>query len=224
MAKKITLTGNDNSIKHLMQADAKLAKTINLIGDITYEIEPDSFQFLIGTIIGQMLSNKVADVIFDRFYKVCGKNMTPENVLSIEEQAIRDCGISKAKTNYILDFTKIIKEEPDFFDKFHEMPDHEVMKRLTSFKGIGVWTAKMYLIFVLNRQDILPFEDGAFLQSYRWLYETEIIEPRNIKQNCSIWSPYSSIASRYLYRILDLGYTKYRNIDEARADDLRLKY
>ena len=66
----------------------------------------------------------------------------------------------------------------------------------------------MYLIFVLDRQDVLPFEDGAFLQSYRWLYNTTDTTPASVKKKCANWNPYYSIAARYLYRILDLGLTK----------------
>lgn len=94
------------------------------------------------------------------------------------------------------------------FDDLAEMSDSEVIRKLTSYRGIGNWTAKMYLIFVLGRQDVLPFEDGAFLQSYRWLYKTEDCTAVAVKKRCQKWKPYSSIAARYLYRVLDLGMTK----------------
>lgn len=73
----------------------------------------------------------------------------------------------------------------------------------------------MYLLFVLNRSDILPYEDGAFLQAYRWLYQTEDVKPTSIKRHCLAWKPYESIASRFMYRLLDYGYTKYSSISEA---------
>ena len=94
------------------------------------------------------------------------------------------------------------------FDVLREMSDEAVIKKLTALRGIGMWTAKMYLIFVLDRQDVLPFEDGAFLQSYRWLYKTTDIAPVSVKKKCAKWKPYSSIAARYLYRVLDLGLTR----------------
>lgn len=88
------------------------------------------------------------------------------------------------------------------------MNDSDVFKYLTSFKGIGKWTTNMYLIFVLNRMDILPTNDAAFLQSYEWLYKTTDRSDTSIRSKFKKWKPYSSIASRYLYRALDLGLTK----------------
>lgn len=85
------------------------------------------------------------------------------------------------------------------------MDDEAVIKRLTSIRGIGTWSAKMYLIFVLNRLDILPFEDGAFLQAYKWLYKTDDLKSSSIVAKCAPWKPYSSLAARYLYRALDSG-------------------
>ena len=76
-----------------------------------------------------------------------------------------------------------------------------------SIHGIGRWTAKMYLIFVLDRQDILPYEDVAFLQGYRWMYKTDITTKDSVLKKCAKWKPYSSIAARYLYRALDMGLT-----------------
>ena len=89
-----------------------------------------------------------------------------------------------------------------------KLSDLEVIKKLTKYRGIGNWTAKMYLIFVLNRQDILPYEDGAFIQAYKWLYKTDDISPKAVEKKCRKWKHYSSIAARYMYRALDLGFTK----------------
>ena len=102
---------------------------------------------------------------------------------------------------------KILRNELDL-DSLKELSDADVMKSLTSIKGIGNWTAKMYLIFVLDRQDILPIEDVAFLQSYKWLYQTNDTSPESVKSRCLLWKPYSSVAARYLYRALDSGLVK----------------
>lgn len=84
----------------------------------------------------------------------------------------------------------------------------EVINELAKLRGIGIWTAKMYLIFVLDRQDILPYEDIAFLQGYKWAYKTNDTSPEAVKKKCKKWRPYSSIAARFYYRALDMGYTK----------------
>ena len=89
-----------------------------------------------------------------------------------------------------------------------DMSDDQVAKMLTSFKGVGPWTSKMYLMFVLNRQDVLPYEDAAFLQAFEWMYKTTNRSKEFVTKKCNKWKPYSSIASRYLYRALDTGLTK----------------
>ena len=83
-----------------------------------------------------------------------------------------------------------------------------MIRILTSVHGIGTWTAKMYLMFVLNRQDVLPFEDVAFLQGYGWAYKTDDFSPAAVQKKCKKWKPYSSIAARYMYKALDRGLTK----------------
>ena len=86
--------------------------------------------------------------------------------------------------------------------------DAEVIAALTKIRGIGSWTAKMYLIFVLNRPNILPFENGAFLQVYRWMYKTDDTNRKAVEQKRQKWKPYSAIAARFLYRALDSEFTK----------------
>ena len=88
------------------------------------------------------------------------------------------------------------------------LSDNDVIQKLTALKGIGNWTAKMYLIFVLNRNDILPFEDAAFLQGFRWLYDLEKVTKAEVIDISKKWHPYSSIAARYLYRAVDMGFIK----------------
>lgn len=94
------------------------------------------------------------------------------------------------------------------FKELEHLSDNEVISKLTSIRGIGTWTAKMFLIFVLDRQDVLPYEDQAFIQSYRWLYKREDCSKASVQKHCKKWHPYSSIAARYMYKALDLGLTK----------------
>lgn len=110
--------------------------------------------------------------------------------------------------SYIRNITNAIIEGELNLDELAYMSDAEVMATLTKIRGIGNWTAKMYLIFVLNRPDIFPTEDVAFLQGYRWMYKTEDTSRQAVEQKCRKWKPYSSIASRFHYRALDAGFTK----------------
>jgi len=101
-----------------------------------------------------------------------------------------------------------VDNEEIIFSQLDTMSDDEVLRILTSIKGIGNWTAKMYLLFFLQREDVLPYEDGAFLQAYKWLYNTKVTKPDSISRRCKKWKPYSSIGARYMYRALDTGLTK----------------
>ncbi len=208
MPELIILNRESTAIQHLCLKDKRLAKVISLVGDITYEPHEDAYSFLIHEIIEQMLSIKAGKKIFDRLDALCNGDISPSVVAKLSEEDIRSTGTSTAKAQYIKNVTDAVDSGVLNFEELSQMTDDEVRKKLTSIRGIGNWTAKMYLIFVLNRQDILPYEDGAFLQSYRWLYNTDDCSPENIKKRCAKWKPYSSIAARYLYRVLDLGMTK----------------
>ena len=146
--------------------------------------------------------------IYSCFEELCNGNIVPQVVNKLTINQIRNTGTSSNKATYIKALMDSVLVGNINFYELSTMSDSEVINKLTSIKGIGKWTAKMYLIFVLDRQDILPTEDAAFLQSYCWLYKTEKPTKKDIIHKCAKWSPYSSIASRYLYRALDLGLTK----------------
>lgn len=195
-------------IQYLCSKDPILAKGIEWVGDLSYTPPADSFSFVVGMIISQMLSSKVAEVIEKRFHVLCKGNLDIETVGKLEIGQMRSIGISNRKAQTIKDVALYCQEHPSFFEDVASCPDTEAAARLTSLKGIGPWTAKMYLIFALDRMDVLPYEDGAFLQAYRYLYKTEDFSVSSVTKRCSVWHPYASLASRYLYRLLDLGYAK----------------
>lgn len=203
-----TLRKDSEEIQYLSQRDEKLAHIISLVGEITYEPFDDPYRFLVSTIIGQMLSNKVGDIITDRLTSLCDGHIAVDAIEALSDEDIRNTGLSKAKIEYIRILTRSVKEGVIDFNELPCLSDKDVIKKLTTLRGIGTWTAKMYLIFVLDRQDILPFEDGAFLQAYKSVYNARKLNPETIKRRCRVWKPYSSIAARYLYRALDSGLTK----------------
>jgi DNA-3-methyladenine glycosylase II len=192
-------------IRHLCAADQKLSMVIHEYGDLKYTLQDDHFSYFVGTIVGQMLSSKVADVLLDRLVALCDGNLSAAALSSLSHEEIKSIGLSGAKTEYIVGFTKIIVGDPHFFLKLKNLTDAEIVAKLTSIRGVGNWTAKMYLIFALNKLDVLPYEDGAFLQVYQRLYQTDDTRKSSIEQQCKAWRPYSSIAARYFYRALDSG-------------------
>lgn len=204
----ICYTLDSPEILGLCASDERLALLIHRCGKIQYDLHTEPFSFFIETIIGQMLSSKAADAITARLYDICGGELTPTTILSLNLPTLKSIGLSGQKAEYVLSMATLVRDVPNFFDELTCLPDGEVIKRLTGLRGIGMWSAKMYLIFVINQLDVLPFEDGAFLQAYRWLYDTDDVKPASIVQRCEIWKPYSSLAARYLYRAVDDGLIK----------------
>lgn len=209
MPKLITLDEHSPSVQYLCQKDKRLAKVISMVGPISYHPYEDSpYAFLIHEIIEQMLSIKAGAKIYSRLEVLCNGEITPDQIQKLSVEQLKSTGTSTAKANYILGITKAILDGTLNLENLQYMDDQEVIKILTKQRGIGTWTAKMYLIFVLNRPDILPIEDVAFLQGYAWAYKTSDFSSKAVTTKCKKWKPYSSIAARYMYRALDMGLTK----------------
>ena len=202
-----TIRTDDPEIVYLKEKDRRLAKVIDMIGDLKIYQETDGYSFLVEGIVGQMLSNKVAEVLCRRLHVLCEGDIDPEKIKKLSIADLKSIGISAAKAQYIMNLTEAVDSGSIDLNAYPSISDEEVLKSLTAVKGIGTWTAKMYLIFVLNREDILPYEDVAFLQGYKWLYKTNDVSRDAVKKKCLKWRPYSSLAARYLYRALDEGLT-----------------
>jgi len=178
-----------------------------MVGEITYQPHDDPFAFLVHEIIKQMLSIKAGRKIYARLENLCGGAITPNAIGRLSCDEIRSIGTSSAKTKYIRGLADSVMTGAIDFDKLPAMSDKDALHELSTLRGIGTWTAKMYLIFVFDRQDILPYEDVAFLQGYKWAYNTTSIDKISVEKRCRKWKPYTSIAARYLYKALDMGLT-----------------
>ena len=200
---------DDKRIKYLSDKDKRLAKLIHTIGPLKVTEHNDDFAFIVCEIIGQMLSNKVADVMIDRLVMKCGGHITVETVKNIGFDGLKAVGISAAKAAYIQNVLTEVESGELVFEDLRCMDDSDIIKKLKKIKGIGNWTAKMYLLFVLGRDNVLPYEDGAILQGFKWLYNTTDLSEESIKKRCKKWEPYSSIGARYMYKAVDYGLTEY---------------
>lgn len=199
------------ALDHLRRVDKRLSKVIDRIGVLeyhSYNNNRNGFVFLVSEIVGQMISAKVKKVIYNRLLELCASNISPETVLDLSIEQLRSIGLSQSKSEYITNLARLANEGKIDFNSLCLMSDEDVIKSLTAIKGIGNWTAKMFLIFFLQREDVLPYEDGAFLQSYKWLYNTSKLDKTSIIQRCKKWKPYTSIGARYMYRALDMGLVK----------------
>ena len=208
MERQVILNFDTPAIKHLCEVDKQLAKVINMIGPLRYIIHDDPYEFLIHEIIEQMLSAKAGNKIFQRLVDLCEGKITPMKINCLSDEQIKSIGTANSKVRFIRNLTNlVISEEIDLYDLMNQ-PQDVVYNELTSIHGIGNWTANMFLIFVMDCQDVLPVDDAAFLQGYCWLNNTADKSKKNVNENCKKWKPYSSIASRYLYKALDSGFTK----------------
>lgn len=199
----------DAGMQHLIKNDIRLAKVIKTIGPLNIDhVEADSFYFLTREIIGQMLSAKVSRIIFERLLSLCNGKLSAQNIALLSHDSLRHIGLSQSKTKFIKGLASAVLSNEIDFSKLSSLSDEDVIRELKKIHGIGNWTAKMYLLFFLQRNDVLPLEDGAFLQTFKWLYDKNSPAVKEIEKICSSWKPYSSIASRYLYIALDSGLTK----------------
>ena len=178
---------------------------IQRIGPCRIEYGPPEFHSLAEAIVYQQLNGKAAVTIFKRFAALAGDPLTPEGILKLSDEQLRRVGLSKQKSSYLKDLaTKTAAGLLDFA-KLPELPDHEVIEHLTQVKGIGVWTAQMFLMFTLKREDVLPTGDygvqSAIKKHYR---KRKLPKPREMERIARPWSPYRSIACWYLWKSLDV--------------------
>ena len=166
-------------------------------------IHSDYYQGLVGEIIGQQLSGKVADVIESRLKaKVKGK-LTPEKILSLSDDELRNCGMAWSKVRAIKDLSQRVKNDQLHIKKLRELPDDEVKKELVAVKGIGPWTADMFLMFSLGRPDIFPTEDLGIKKGFEKVTGKKWDKVKSTKFAEKWWGPYRTVASWYLWRSLE---------------------
>ncbi len=193
------------AILHLKKADPLLGSVIDRVGAYRMEYRDPDFQTLVRSIVYQQLSGKVARVIFNRLAALLPEGrITPEAILKLTPAKMRRAGLSKQKTVYIRDLARKTARGKVRFDALHELADHEVIEHLTQVKGIGVWTAHMFLMFALRRPDILPTGDLGVRSAIRKVYGLEELpHPQQVEELALSWRPYCSVASWYLWRSLD---------------------
>ena len=185
----------------LLYSDMKLRPLIRRIGPCSIRITKNSYQTLVEAIIYQQLSEASATAITKRFLKLYKKFPTPKQVVSTTDKKLRDSGISGTKINYIKGLSKqIIQKEIDF-RKISKLNDNEVIEELTKIKGIGNWTAQIYLMFCLQRKDILPVDDLGIKKGIRDLFSLkELPNPKTVEKFSARWSPNRSIACWYIWK------------------------
>lgn len=192
------------AILHLKKADPVLRSLIDRVGAYRIEYRNPGFETLVRSIVYQQLNGKVAKVIFGRLVEAAGGQLTPEAILKLTSARMRKAGLSKQKTAYIRDLARKTKRGVLDFALLPDLSDEEVVAMLTQVKGIGVWTAHMFLMFALERPNVLPTGDLGIRMAIRNEYKMdELPNAKEIEARAAGWHPYCTVASWYLWRSLD---------------------
>jgi DNA-3-methyladenine glycosylase II len=193
------------AVRHLKNADPVLSALIERVGPYRREYGEPSFESLARSIVYQQLNGRAAATIYGRLEALAGKPLLPEGILGLREEQMRSVGLSKQKLSYIRDLaTRTATGEIDFAC-LPEMSDEDVVEHLTRVKGIGTWTAHMFLIFALRRPNVLPTGDFAVQVAIRKLYrKRKLPKPAQMEKIAKCWEPYRSVACWYLWRSLDV--------------------
>lgn len=192
-------------IKHLSK-DPVMKKLIAIFGEIKLreDNEIDLFEDLVESIISQQLSTKAADTISKRFKLLFGKSFpSPLKILEMPDDRIRECGISYSKIKYIKGIAEAVKSNSLNLSELAKLSDEKVLDELVKLKGVGKWTAEMFLMFSLNRSDIFSMGDLGLRNAVAKLYGVDRDNLKAIEKISKKWSPYRTIACRYLWNSLD---------------------
>jgi DNA-3-methyladenine glycosylase II len=205
MPKPATSSQFRKAVHHLTAADPVLAAILEKVGPCRMKFGPPEFHSLAEAIIYQQLNGKAAVSIFKRFAALAGEPLTAKGILKLSDEQMRSAGLSKQKTSYLRDMAERANRGDLDFSRLHELTDDEVITHLTQVKGVGVWTAHMFLMFSLQRPDILPTGDFGVRLAMKKLYKKrKMPDPKQMEKIAKSWQPYRSVASWYLWRSLDI--------------------
>ena len=190
---------------HLKKSDPVLRAIIERVGPCRMEFGPAEFGSLAEAIVYQQLNGRAAVTIWKRFAAVAGEPVTPEGILKLSDEQLRGVGLSKQKSAYLKDLAAKTAAGLLDFSKLPDLPDEEVIKHLIQVKGIGVWTAHMFLIFSLRRPNVLPTGDYGVQMAVKKHYnKRKPPKPKDMEKIARAWEPYRSIACWYMWRSLDI--------------------
>ncbi len=191
---------------HLMKSDATMKQLIKQVGPFTARTKRDRFGTLVHSILSQQISVAAARTIRERLTTALGpQGLTPANLLQFDVDQLRELGVSRQKANYSLDLAEKVDAGTVDLNQIHRHDDESAIAELVQVKGIGRWTAQMFLMFSLGRMDILPVDDLGLKNAVQRFYQLETLPAASDIETLAIpWRPYATIASWYLWQGLDL--------------------
>jgi DNA-3-methyladenine glycosylase II len=190
--------------RHLARRDAVLKRLMSAIGPCTLRQNPNRFAALVRSIVSQQISTKAAAAISGRLEQaLVSTGITPEGILALSTEELRAAGLSAAKARSLCDLAEKVQNQTLPLDTLHQLPDEEIIASLVPVRGIGRWTAEMFLIFSLGRLDVLPVADWGLRVGVQRQYS--LVEPPAkacLVELAEPWRPYRSIATWYFWRSL----------------------
>ena len=192
-------------VRHLRQSDPILREVIRRAGPYALKLKRDRFQALVYSILAQQISGKAAAAMRKKLEDLAGpEGLTPRRISALSFEELRGAGLSRQKASYILDLAQRVHTGTLTLDRLARCSDDTVIESLIEVKGIGVWTAHMFLIFSLGRLDVLPHGDYGVRSAIQKLYGLEELPDRETCHRIAErWRPYASIASWYCWRSLE---------------------
>lgn len=191
-------------VAHLLAVDPDWSALIDRVGPCVLRPRPDRFPLLIRAIVGQQISTKAAASIDARLRALGSDPHTPEALIALGEAGVKSAGTSFVKARYILNVAEAVQAGRVPLHRFGRLSDEAIIESLTSIKGVGVWTAQMFLIFVMNRPDVLPSGDLGVRVALRNRFGLEELpNPRECQALTEAWRPHRTVAMWYLWRSLD---------------------
>jgi len=208
IARALTEAEFERARRLLMRRDTRLRPLIRRVGrcGMSASRGHEPFAGLVRVIMSQQLSGKAADTIFGRVQAVVGgrEHLTPANLRAADANALRAAGVSRPKISYLYDLAERVQDGRLDLHALDGHPDEEVIAQITAVKGLGRWSAEMFLMFRLNRPDILPVGDLGIVKGFQKLFGMKRRpSPRTMERLAESWRPYRSVASWYLWRILE---------------------
>jgi len=193
-----------HAIDHLMKADPVLAAIIEKVGPCQLVPREPTFETLARSITFQQLSGKAAGTIFERLRKAVGRRFTAAAFLRLSDDELRECGLSRQKMASLRDLAEHVASRRISFKRLHELEDEAIIEMLSQVRGVGVWTVQMFLMFALERPNVLPTGDLGIRNAIWKAYSLEAApKPLEIAKLAERWHPHCTVACWYLWRSLD---------------------
>ena len=203
---KITIGTPDywaDACKHLVKKDRVMKRLIPQFGEACLQSRGDAFVTLARSIVGQQVSVKAAQTVWDRF-ALLPRKITPANILKLKVDDMRAAGLSARKVEYIVDLALHFDNGALHVKKWSEMTDDAIIEELVAIRGIGRWTAEMFLMFHLMRPNVLPLDDVGLINGISQNYFSgEAVSRSEVREVAAAWAPYCSVATWYIWRSLD---------------------